>query len=283
MRFSKLHGLGNDFLYIDARQWRRDLRPLAPSLCDRHRGVGGDGLLLFLGELDAPQMRVINADGSVPEMCGNGLRCFVKALVDTHRLEGDEVIVQTDAGALRCRFTRDARGKVETVTVDMGRPTLDPAAVPVASNVPLLNHRLTLDDIDVSVTAVGVGNPHMVIFDPLSTEERLALGPRLSSHPLWPSQTNVEFCEILPSRAGEAGRMRCDVYERGCGWTQACGTGATAAVFAGVKLGHFQLGQPVNVELPGGALTIEVRSDGHALMTGPAVHVYDGAVDLPER
>lgn len=278
LSFAKVHGLGNDFLVIDARGLERDWAADARRLCDRHRGVGGDGLLLLLD--DAPRMRVVNADGSVPEMCGNGLRCFVKHVVDRHGLPGDTVVVETDAGALTCRFRRGRDGRVDEVAVDMGTPTVTPEAVPVASSSPVVDQPLTVGGVTVRVTGVGTGNPHMVLFDTLDEATRLRLGPLLTAHPLFPAQANVEFCAVLAPDAEGRGQLRCDVFERGCGWTQACGTGATAAASAAVRLGLVPADRSVRVQLPGGWLTIDIAADGAATMTGPAAHVFDGVVTL---
>ncbi|HAN32641.1 MAG TPA: diaminopimelate epimerase [Myxococcales bacterium] len=282
LKFSKFHGLGNDFLFIDDRDKNYDFQRLAIDICDRNRGVGADGILLFRGTPQRPEMIVINSDGSVPEMCGNGLRCFVKALVERHQLPGDTIEVTTGAGRLSCRFGRDAFGHVERVSVNMGEPSLNPADVPLATSTPLLNHPLEIDDQTLEVTAVGVGNPHMVTFTNIDLQTRLRLGPRLSSHPLWPAQTNVEFCEVLPSVSEGTKAIACHVYERGCGWTQACGTGATAAAFAAVQMGLFGVGESVQVHLPGGQLQITIREDGSALMMGPAQHVFDGLLTIED-
>ncbi|MCO4761680.1 MAG: diaminopimelate epimerase, partial [Myxococcales bacterium] len=210
--FSKLHGLGNDFIVFDLRHGEAELgSDHAIALCDRHRGIGADGLLLLTGDLSEPHMQVINADGSVPEMCGNGLRCFVKYLVDKFAVGGDAITVVTGAGPLVCGFSRG--GDTFEVSVAMGTPTYDPAAVPVAADKPLIDHALDVVGTTVHITGVGTGNPHMVLFDTLSEDERLRLGPVLSAHPLFPAQANVEFCTVLPPAKSGAGRLRCDVYE----------------------------------------------------------------------
>lgn len=293
--FSKYHGLGNDFVVLDLRVAAFDdeatslslpdfVGPLAVELCDRHRGIGGDGLLLFTGTPAAPVMRVVNADGSVPEMCGNGLRCFVKYVVDRFGLKVDRLVVMTDAGPLPCSVSRAADGSVATVSVAMGTPSYAPQDVPVAATSAVIDHPLTVDGTTVHITGVGTGNPHLVLFDRLSDDDRLRLGPLLSSHPLFPAQANVEFCTVLEEAGASddaaSSEMRCDVFERGCGWTQACGTGATAAATAAIRLGRVPAGHPVRVCLPGGWLTIEVSAEGAATMTGPAAHVFDGTVQV---
>lgn len=281
--FSKYHGLGNDFVCVDARD-RADLidTGLARALCDRHRGVGADGVLVLSGSLSAPVMTVINADGSVPEMCGNGLRCFATWLADRFEVAGGQLGVQTGAGPLSCDLLRDARGRVRAVRVAMGRPRLDPAEVPVRADAPVVDAPFEVLGHRLQLTAVGTGNPHAVCFEgqrgaPLLSEvDRLALGPALGAHPSFPAGVNVEFCRVLPGTHGRPQALEVRVYERGCGWTQACGTGATAAAFAAVQLGVMPAGQPIEVRLPGGSLMIEVGADGNTTMTGPAVHVFDG-------
>ena len=207
--FSKYHGLGNDFIVLDLRDaTRADGTTPAPQasdfvgatavrLCDRHRGVGADGLLLFTGTPSQPRMRVINADGSVPEMCGNGLRCFVKHVVDRFGITGSTLTVMTDAGALACAFDRSADGRVSQVSVAMGTPSYTPAEVPTATVAPLIDHPLALDGVSLHITGVGTGNPHLVLFDSLTEAQRKRLGPMLSAHPLFPAQANVEFCTVL--------------------------------------------------------------------------------------
>ena len=311
--FSKYHGLGNDFIVLDLRDAARaDAATPAPHtddfvgatavrLCDRHRGVGADGLLLFTGSPAEPRMRVVNADGSVPEMCGNGLRCFVKHVVDRFGITGSSVTVSTDAGALACTFDRGADGRVTHVSVAMGTPSYAPERVPTATATPLIDHALEVDGVTLHITGVGTGNPHLVLFDALTDAQRQRLGPVLSAHPLFPAQANVEFCTVLSPAAGPAAetspavetspatetspaavasptQLRCDVYERGCGWTQACGTGATAAATVAVRLGRVPQGHPVHVRLPGGWLVIDVSPEGAAIMTGPAEHVFDGVL-----
>lgn len=289
IKFWKMQGLGNDFALIDARQL--PLQPLmeaAVGLCDRHFGIGADGLLLWTGSAEQPRMTVVNADGSVPEMCGNGLRCFVKWLGD-HQLPGAQsVAVQTGAGALQCAVERGApgsadQGRVTLVQVAMGIAQWAPELVPVLSDAPLLGGLLAdlpqpTQGPPLRWTALSTGNPHLVTFDPLSPQERLALGPQLSSHARFPRQINVEFARVQQGLRGP--EIHVDVFERGCGWTLACGTGATATVHAAVRLGLVPAGQAVPVRLPGGWLSIEIGADGSAIMRGPAEEVFEGSVDI---
>ncbi len=276
--FSKYHGLGNDFAVVDARAL--DLTfpgQLGQNLCDRFRGIGADGVLVWTGTLDEPRMTVVNADGSIAEMCGNGLRCFVKHLLDRHLPHLPALAVQTGNGLLKCAVTRAANGEVATVAVQMGVASHAPERIPLARSQPLQDQPVHVADRDVRLTALSLGNPHAVTFDAISAEERAQLGPLLGHHPLFPQQANIEFAQLLP---GDGPRMQVDVYERGCGWTQACGTGATAAAIVAVETGRMPRNREIAVKLPGGWLAITVGDDGEATMRGPAVHVYDGAIDV---
>jgi diaminopimelate epimerase len=278
--FVKYHGLGNDFAVIDARAGGLDLAG-APgrALCDRHTGIGADGVLLWTGSIARPHMQVVNADGSIAEMCGNGLRCFVKYLLDRHAPDITEVTVATGAGPLACRVWRDAHGRVTDVAVCMGPGRYEPDVIPLASTEPLIDEPLHVAGHALNLTALNTGNPHVVTFAALTPAERAELGPILCAHPLFPRQANVEFVQILAAD-GVTPRMQVDVFERGCGWTQACGTGATAATLVATRLGHVPAGREVAVKLPGGWLGITVDAQGLATMRGPAVEVFAGTVDL---
>ncbi len=280
LHFRKYHGLGNDFVFVDARESTVDFTPeLAIALCDRHRGIGADGLLLWRGSVERPSMQVVNADGSQPEMCGNGLRCFVKALLDHYAPKVAEISVLTGAGLLRCTVTRDGHGHVAMVAVRMGKGEFEPAQVPIAADKPLINMEIAGLNLPLKWTALSVGNSHVVTFDLIDEAGRLALGPIVSRHPLFPRGVNVGFVQILAEKDGQP-RMRVDVHERGCGWTQACGTGATAAAIASVNAQLNKQGVEIAVILPGGTLGITVDGQGVATMRGPATEVYAGAIDL---
>lgn len=273
--FVKMHGLGNDFLVIDGRAADPDqLQARAAQLCDRHFGVGGDGLLLWTGGSDAPRMTVVNADGSVPEMCGNGLRCFAKYLGDRTHKQASQLEILTGAGPLQCTLHRDADGRVQEVTVAMGRASWEPQAVGLRRAAPLLGE--PLGDLGLRFSALSTGNPHAVTFDAVTDAERLRLGPLLCADPLFAHQANIEFARI--DRAEGQPRIFVDVYERGCGWTLACGTGATATTFEAARQGLVPTGPEIAVHLPGGWLHIAIASDGTARMRGPAHEVFSGTV-----
>ena len=300
--FAKLHGLGNDFLVVDARDPLGAADPgaagrallaacrehdgLAVRICDRHRGVGADGLLFVRGSLDDPEMVIVNADGTEPEMCGNGIRCVARWLGDRHLPEASSLIIRTGNGPLACGLERDDHGQVTQVRVDMGPVSDAPADVGLAGSeqAPWRDRPLRLDSYQLHVTALSLGNPHAVVFTPLSAEGRAHVGPRLTSHPLFVEGVNAELVRALPAGADGRVRFEVHVHERGCGWTEACGTGATAVGIAAVWRGLARYDEPIDVRLPGGWLTIEVTRDDEgrerAFMTGPAAPAYEGALTL---
>lgn len=259
--FSKYHGLGNDFVIVDEGA-PLDLDAIR-ALCERSTGVGADGVL-FVGS-DPPSMRVVNADGSMAEMCGNGLRCAVWHLARQGRWKGDGDFL-TYAGPHRCVLHGD-----EDVEVWMAAPTFAADAIPASEamrDLPVQVGGRTLH-----VTAVGMGNPHVVTFDEVG-EARRELGPLLQSDVRFPRGVNVGFASPTPDG------FALHVLERGAGWTRACGTGACAAVAAAVATGRAKRHTPVNVRLPGGAMTIVIGEEGEpARMRGSARHVFDGTLD----
>jgi diaminopimelate epimerase len=268
--FSKYHGIGNDFVVVEAQA----LSPAqAVRLCDRHLGIGADGVLLLSGTNGRFRMQVINADGSVPEMCGNGIRCVALHLSRTRRAPEGDFDVDTDAGVHGCRVL--ATGEEGAIEVSMRAPSLVPGDVPVVGDAPMIDAELRFGARALRVTAVSMGNPHAVTFDRVG-DARLELAPLVQSDARFPHGVNVGFAELIGPR-----RVDLFVYERGAGWTQACGTGACAAAVAAVETGRARRGEPIEVRLPGGPLTIIVGAPDERLkMTGPAVHVFDGVVDI---
>lgn len=268
MRFTKMHGLGNDFLVVDDRDPHGvDWAALARSVCARRTGVGADGILLIQrSELADLRMRVVNADGSEPEMCGNGVRCAA-LLAAEDGLAGGLVRWETGAGVVTTELLGEG-----AVRVDMGLPRLDPAGIPfehdaeTALDVPLEAGGETL-----RVTAVGMGNPHCVVLvdGDLDAYPVARVGGALQRHPRFPRSANVEFVQPLSDR-----RVRQRTLERGVGETDACGTGACATAVALRSLGLAVT--PLEVVLRGGALTIEWEPGGVVLMTGPAALVFRG-------
>lgn len=295
MRFAKYHGLGNDFLIVDLRAGADAATAgawLTPAtvraLCERRFGVGADGVLALLPPREAgdARMRVLNADGGEAEMCGNGLRCVVKHLYERDpslgeraRDAGGALVIETGAGALPCRVhVRDDR--VEAVTVNMGRPELARGAIPMAgpASERCVEAPLNIAGNGLAITAVSMGNPHAVAFvDAAGPDLRAlaeAVGPEVERHAWFPRRTNVELAHLR-----SAGEIELVVWERGCGITLACGTGACATAVAACITGRARAGAELTVRLPGGALAITVAEDhGAVWMRGPAVHVFDGTV-----
>jgi diaminopimelate epimerase len=270
LRFSKMHGLGNDFVVLDARVGSLDLSAgQVRAMADRRTGIGFDQLLVIEAASDPDcdfAYSIRNADGSSAQQCGNGVRCIAAWLRREGALRGDEARLQGPAGVVAVRLLRDGR-----VAVDMGEPVFEPARIPFDATVEADAYALDVDGRCVKVGAVSLGNPHAVIEVEDADVERLqALGPAVTAHPRFRHGANTGFAQVL---ARDAIRLR--VHERGAGWTQACGTGACAAVAVLHRRGHVE--DRVQVELPGGMLEIEWRGTGHALwMTGPAAFVFDG-------
>lgn len=260
MRFTKMQGLGNDFLLIYG-QVPEDAAALSAALCDRHFGVGADGVI-FLSQSTAAdyRMRIFNADGSEARMCGNGIRCVGKYLYDNGLVCTEQVTVETLSGVKKL-VLRIEKDKVKTVIVDMGQAQLLSADLPLPAGLG-------------TGTLVSVGNPHGVSFVELAEDIPLSLwGPAVEQSV--PGGVNAEFVQVL-----SATRLRMRVWERGCGMTLACGTGACATAFAAVHRGYCPADRPIEVRLDGGSLFITVDGDGHIQMEGPAVTVYEGAIDL---
>ncbi|MBR1672593.1 MAG: diaminopimelate epimerase [Fretibacterium sp.] len=272
MKFTKMQGCGNDYVYVDCfSETVADPSALARRIADRHYGVGGDGLILIEPSEGADAaMRMFNQDGSEGGMCGNGIRCVAKYIYDHGLIPSlrREALINTRSGPRRIELlVRD--GKVQEATVDMGQPTLSSQ----------LSEAIVVCGMDLSFTGVDVGNPHAVYFlednaalgaahvEELALEE---LGSSFETHPRFPDRVNSEFIEIV-----SPAEVRFRVWERGSGETLACGTGATAAVFAGILMGKLE--KDVLVHLPGGDLRIRYDSaSGHCFMTGPAVEVFSG-------
>ncbi len=264
--FIKMHGLGNDYVYIDTFAIRvADPEQLAPRISDRRRGIGGDGLVL-IGPSDKAdaRMRIFNIDGSEAEMCGNAVRCVGKYLYESGRARSETLRVETLAGIRSLRLSVEA-GRVERVRVDMGRPSFSPVDLPMSAPGKDFMHRaLAVDGVIRRGTAVSVGNPHFVVpVDDPAALDLQRLGPLFERHPLFPCRVNTEFVRVV---APDLIEMR--VWERGSGETDACGTGACAALAACAANG-FSARSAV-VRLPGGDLSIEWDEDDVLHMTGPA-------------
>jgi diaminopimelate epimerase len=277
MKFTKMEGLANDFIVThdtlggDAALLST-IRDKSVALCDRRRGIGADGVLCVLPSANADyMMRVFNADGSEAEMCGNGIRCFAKYITSKGLSDNNNLAIETMRGLIRTSRIGD------DIRVDMGPPILSAPLIPtIKSSGRVIMEKLTVDGADVPVTAVSMGNPHAVVYvNELTDDLVLGMGKKLESHPFFPKHTNVEFITVL---SGSEIRMR--VYERGCGETMACGTGACASVVSGIL--NSKHGNNVVVHLLGGDLRIEWDgNESHSVfMTGGASMVYDGEIAL---
>lgn len=273
LRFTKMHGAGNDYVYVDcfSQDAPHNAAELAVKIADRRFGVGGDGLILIEPDPNADaRMRMFNADGSEAEMCGNGIRCVAKYVYDHGIAAKEKLAIATGNGVLDLDVQADS-GKVQSVTVDMGPPKLEPAEVPTTLDGPVIKQAVEFDGVTLEVTCVSMGNPHCVIFVPEASDELvLGLGPKIETDPRFPSRTNVEFVEVISKS-----ELRQRTWERGSGETWACGTGASAVCVAGVLCGVSD--RSVNIHLLGGDL--QLRWDdttNHVFMTGGATEVFDG-------
>lgn len=274
LRFHKYEGLGNDFLIVEKEALGGMLLTAeqAIALCDRHRGVGGDGVITV--DVNAPSMHVINSDGSVPQMCGNGLRCVALHLARRAGESALEVTVDTLAGPHPCVVVN--RAGEESVAVRMAPPSLSPGSLPLTSDTPWRDHPHSVAGRSLHLTSVSMGNPHAVTFDEVG-DARFEIGAALQEDTHhFPEGVNVGFVSELHGHS-----MRLDVLERGAGWTQACGTGACAAAVAAVETGRVNRHEQLSIRLPGGTLMITVGTPGDALlMNGPARCVFAGEIDV---
>ncbi len=274
LRFTKMHGLGNDFVVFDGVRQRVALTPeQCRFIADRHFGVGCDQILL----VEAPgrpdvdfRYRIFNADGGEVAQCGNGARCFVRYVVDQGLTAKREIRVETASGVIVPRLEADGQ-----VTVDMGPPRFEPAAIPFVAAQREPVYTLEVGGEAVEISALSMGNPHAVLLvDDVEAARVRELGPRIERHPRFPERVNVGFMQVV-----DRGRIRLRVYERGSGETLACGTGACAAAVAGMRRGL--LDAAVEVQTRGGALTIRwAGGDASVFMTGPAVTVFEGTIEL---
>jgi diaminopimelate epimerase len=280
MRFTKMHGIGNDYVYVSTfdQEAPADPAKLAVAVSDRHYGIGGDGLILIMPperrDADA-RMRMFNADGSEGEMCGNGIRCVAKYLHDHGVARKDRLRIETGRGVLTLDLGVEG-GQVRRVRVNMGTPILDPSRIPtLLSGEPPIDAPVAIDGRTFAVTAVSTGNPHAVIYvEDVAAFPLETLGPRLENHPAFPKRVNVHVVQV----AGP-GEVTMRTWERGSGITLACGTGACAVCVAGVLTGRS--GRRILAHLPGGDLELEwAGDDAQVFMTGPATEVFSG--DWPD-
>ncbi|MGN1280399.1 MAG: diaminopimelate epimerase [Succinivibrio sp.] len=273
LRFTKMHGLGNDFVVVDGVTQKVFFSPEnIKKLADRHFGIGFDQLLLVEPPFDPDvdfHYRIFNADGSEVQMCGNGARCFVRFVVDHNLTNKRDIAVSTVSGVLHLKLNDD-----DSVTVNMGAPVFDPDSIPFKSSSRMAEYTLSLSDGTVIPHgAVSMGNPHAVIFvDDVDAAPVQRVGKEVECHPNFPEKVNVGFAQVV-----DKNNLRLRVFERGCGETLACGTGACAAAVVAISQG--KVNSPVNVTLPGGALKISWNGEGEpVMMSGPAVRVFEGTI-----
>lgn len=280
MKFTKMHGIGNDYVYVNCFEENvSDPERLSVKLSDRHFGIGSDGLILICPSEKADfRMRMFNADGSEGIMCGNGTRCIGKYVYDHKMTHKTEITLETLGGIKNIKLYPE-NGLVKTAEVDMGEAVLKPADIPIAAEGDTyINKPITAGDMNVNITAVSMGNPHAVVFMDKDTVDVLDLektGPYFENHTLFPQRVNTEFIEVLSENT-----LKMRVWERGSGETWACGTGACAAAVAACLNGYCRRNSEITVKLKGGDLSIIWRNDGHVIMRGPAVTVFEGKIDI---
>ena len=283
MRFTKMEGCGNDYVYVDcvrehpelAQADEETLKQLAIAVSDRHFGIGSDGLILILpSDVADFRMKMFNSDGSESEMCGNGTRCIGKFVYDKGLTAKNPVRLETLAG-IKVLDLHLKNGQVDTVTVDMGEPVLEPAQIPVlCAKNPVIGMEMRAVDREFIATCVSMGNPHAVVFleEPVADFDLNRYGKAAEVSSLFPKKANIEFINVLGPR-----ELRMRVWERGAGETLACGTGACATVVAAILNGICRREDEVTVHLLGGDLSIRWDKDtGHVFMTGPARFCFDG-------
>ncbi len=275
-RFTKMHGAGNDYVYVNAftEKLPHNLPALAVAVSDRHTGIGADGLILICpSERGDARMRMYNADGSESEMCGNGVRCVAKYVHDHGIARKEDLQIETGRGVLPIHVEVQ-NGRVVRARVNMGTPILEAAQIPTTlAGSPPQNVKLSAGGREFDVTCVSMGNPHCVAFvDEINDDWVLRIGPQVERHPAFPRKVNAEFVQVLSPR-----EFNMRVWERGSGETLACGTGACAVAVAGVLTGRLE--RRVVGHLPGGDLELEWSESGEVFMTGPATEVFSGEWD----
>lgn len=277
LQFTKMHGLGNDYVYMDAINQKIEKRSeLAKFVSDRHFGIGSDGLILICPSEKADfRMQMFNQDGSEAEMCGNGIRCVGKFVYDKGITNKETITVETLAGIKTLVMTAK-NGKIETARVDMGEPILEPEKIPVISDEnPVKNLKLKEEEKEFTFTCVSMGNPHAVTFikEDVNKFDICKYGAKLEINNAFPKKANIEFINVIDDKT-----LKMRVWERGAGETLACGTGACASVVAAILNGYTR--RDVTVHLLGGDLKIKWdENDNHVYMTGPATTVFEGKID----
>jgi diaminopimelate epimerase len=278
MKFTKMHGIGNDYIYVNCFEEKVD-NPEKVSIyvSDRRKGIGSDGLVMIMPSDKADfRMRIFNADGSEAMMCGNATRCIGKYVYDKGLTDKTEITLETNSG-IKYLTLFPENGKVEFVEVDMGKAILTPKDIPVNSDKEsFISEPVEVDGKEYKITCVSMGNPHAIVYmDDIKDLELEKIGPSFENHKLFPDRINTEFIEVIDSHT-----LNMRVWERGSGETFACGTGACASVVASVLNGYCNHDEEVTVHLRGGDLKITWNSDGTVIMKGPAALICDGDIDV---
>lgn len=274
MDFVKMHGLGNDFVFIEDKTGQdKDYTVLARAMCNRHTGIGADGLVVIVDSRVADvRMRIINSDGSEAEMCGNGIRCFAKYVYDSGIIEKKQFTVETPAGIMEPEITVGADNKAELITINMGRPSFNRSEIPMeGTDGRVLNEDLGVDGENWKITSLLMGVPHTVTYvDDVDSVDIEKIGPLFEKHEAFPKHTNINFAQQMDDRT-----VKVRTWERGAGATLACGTGSCSVAVASFLNGR--TGREVDIQLPLGTLHIEYREeDGNVYMTGPAAVSFTG-------
>ena len=274
MNFVKMHGLGNDFVFIEDKTGQdKDYTALARAMCNRHTGIGADGLIVIVDSRVADvRMRIINSDGSEAEMCGNGIRCFAKYVYDNGIIEKKRFTVETPAGIMEPEITVGADNKAELITINMGRPSFNRSEIPMeGAEGRVLNEDLCVNGANWKITSLLMGVPHTVTYvDDVDTVDIEKIGPLFEKHEAFPKHTNINFAQQMDDRT-----VKVRTWERGAGATLACGTGSCSVAVASFLNGR--TGREVDIQLPLGTLHIEYREeDGNVYMTGPAAVSFTG-------
>ena len=274
MDFVKMHGLGNDFVFIEDKTGQdKDYTALARAMCNRHTGIGADGLIVIVDSRVADvRMRIINSDGSEAEMCGNGIRCFAKYVYDSGIIEKKRFTVETPAGIMEPEITVGADNKAKLITINMGRPSFNRSEIPMeGADGRVLNEDLCVDGENWKITSLLMGVPHTVTYvGDVDTVDIEKIGPLFEKHEAFPKHTNINFAQQMDDRT-----VKVRTWERGAGATLACGTGSCSVAVASFLNGR--TGREVDIQLPLGTLHIEYREeDGNVYMTGPAAVSFTG-------
>ena len=278
MKFTKMHGIGNDYIYFNCLEKEiENPEELSIKLSDRHFGVGGDGIVLILPSDKADfRMRMFNADGSEGKMCGNATRCIGKYVYDKGITDKKEITLETLSGIKTLKLSVNEKNKVESVEVNMGEAILKASEIPVKSDKEkVINERIKIADSEYNITCVSMGNPHCVVYmDEIDNLDLEKLGPKFENDSIFPERVNTEFIKVIDENT-----LKMRVWERGSGETWACGTGACAAVVSSVLNGYCKYDTPIKIKLLGGELTIKFMKNGLVYMSGPAEFVCEGSIE----